>query len=238
MTLFLWQISFVNSILAPVTLILGASFAIAYSGSQLVAGVSFVLWTASYDIGDRIRVVGVDLPVMLVKAIGPMTTTFGTIFGETVSIANHILAQKALVNHTRSPVAYLKVKVTLATRTPPSDITKLAKALAKYVESRPDEWVQAFLFFTDIDHRRGTIDLDVWLGSTASFQEWLPLYTARSRALLFIHAYISEAGLHFVHPPLPCISYDSELPPQAPMVRPQRAPNYDEDPSLRSRHAD
>jgi small-conductance mechanosensitive channel len=146
---------------------------------------------------------------LTVQAIGPMMTTFVTSFGETVQAANHLLAQKMLINHTRSPNPFLRVTISLATRTEPFEISKLSEALKQYVRDNRGDWHVAYLFFSAVKHEKGEIVLDAWMGCANSYHDWASVYGAKSRVHVWLHAYIYEAGLHFVKPTQPFAGADA-----------------------------
>ncbi|KAJ1453523.1 hypothetical protein M885DRAFT_523971 [Pelagophyceae sp. CCMP2097] len=212
-TLFLWRASW-DAIIGPASILIGVSFAFGSSCAQVVAGVSYVLFTASYDIGDRvivkeIRDVDAGAPPLTVQAIGPMMTTFVTSFGETVSVANHLLAQMAVLNHTRSPSPFLRVSISLATRTSPHEVSKLYEALKQYVRDHRSEWNVAYLYWSAVNHEKGEILLDAWMGAASPYHDWDSVWGAKSRVHVFLHAYIYEAGLHFVKPTQPFAGADA-----------------------------
>jgi len=213
LTLMLWKASW-DAVIGPASILLGVSFAFGGSCAQVVAGVSYVLFTAPYDIGDRvivkeIRDVDAGAPPLTVQAIGPMMTTFVTSFGETVSVANHLLATKALINHTRSPSPFLRVSISLATRTAPAEVSKLYEALKQYVRDHRGEWNVAYLYWSAVNHEKGEILLDAWMGAANPYHDWDSVYGAKSRVHVWLHQYIYEAGLHFVKPTQPYAGADA-----------------------------
>ncbi|KAJ1457188.1 hypothetical protein M885DRAFT_140639 [Pelagophyceae sp. CCMP2097] len=209
----LWESSW-DAIIGPASILLGVSFAFGSSCAQVVAGVSYVLFTAPYDIGDRvlikeIREVDFPSPPLTIQAIGPMMTTFVTSFGETITVANHLLATKAMINHTRSPTPFLRVTVSVATRTDPEEVTKLRHALERYVLDNRGDWHVAYLFFSAMNHEKGEMVLDAWMGAANSYHDWDAVYGARSRAYVWLHQYIFKNGLHFVKPTQPFAGADA-----------------------------
>mmetsp|Transcript_86480 Transcript_86480/g.244334 ORF Transcript_86480/g.244334 Transcript_86480/m.244334 type:complete len:164 (-) Transcript_86480:722-1213(-) len=133
---------------------------------------------------------------------------FLTSFGEQIVVLNSIISTKSVCNHSRSPSPWLKITVELPTRTRPPDVAKFVGAVQKFINDRENDWTSVFIFITGFDADRATMKLDVWLGATNPYQEWNALYSSRSRVLLFIHAYIVEAGHHIVRPAQPLCALD------------------------------
>ena len=94
--------------------------------------------------------------------------------------------------------------------TRPSDFAKFVGALEKFIIDRENDWTGVFTFVSGFNANRASVGLDVWLGATNPYAEWYALYSSRSRVLLFIHAYIVEAGLHMVQPAQPLCGMGTE----------------------------
>ncbi|KAJ8611469.1 hypothetical protein CTAYLR_005151 [Chrysophaeum taylorii] len=218
-TLAFWRVPLSDFILAFGTISLALSLAIGSSGANVFSGLVFVLGSAPYDIGERVIVSNVaESPTafpMFVERISPLTTTFRTSFGETLVVANHVLASKQIINHGRSPRPWLMCTIKLSTRTPPEEISKLAGALQIHARNNTRDWVGIDLVFSRIEHDKNVLVLDCWCGAANPYQDFTNLYAARSRLYLFIHAYIHAAGLHYVAPIRPVLSVDQKVVPDA-----------------------
>ena len=148
---------------------------------------------------------------MVVESIALMSTCFLTSFGEQIVVLNSVLSTKSVCNHSRSPSPWLKISIELSTRTCPPDFSKFVGALEKFIIDRENDWTSVFIFITGFNANRASIKLDAWLGARNPYAEWNALYSARSRVLLFIHAYIVEAGLHMVQPAQPLCALGTEV---------------------------
>jgi len=208
-TLVLWDIAVTQALLSVATLAIGISFIIGSTASQLFTGIVFVLFMAPYDIGDRVKVKDLlmDAYPMAVEQIGPMTTTFKTIYGESIRFANHTLAIKAIVNYTKSNSnnANFIQKLRLSTRTRPGDVERLLAALAAYVERHAADWNSVAVNFTAIVADEGALDFEIHLAPKHTYQDIKLIVQARSRFFVFLHAYIHEAGLLFYKAVVPII---------------------------------
>ena len=211
-----WRVPLTDAILAIGTISLALSFAVGSSAANLVSGIAFILLTSPYDIGDRVIVCDIgsmpDAFPMFVEEISAFSTTFRTSFGEIVIVANYLIASKQLLNHGRSPKPWLRCTVKLAMRTSPDDVAKLAGAVKKFASDHSNDWVGIDLVFSKIENDIGALNLDLWCGAAAPWQDFNSLYSARSRLYLFLHAYFHHAGLHFVGPVLPVYQTDGVLP--------------------------
>ncbi|KAJ8600611.1 hypothetical protein CTAYLR_010050 [Chrysophaeum taylorii] len=202
--LVLWRVPLFDAFVTTMTLFVPLAFAVGATASQFVSGLVFVLLTDPYDVGDRVKIGPVpgDAPgfPIVVQQIGPLTTIFKTSFGETMQIANHVLAQKQILNLARSPSPTMHLRIILSTHTPSSKLTALSAALQAYVHERRADWHSASLYFTGMEHDKAAIVLDAFLAAAHPYQDVARLYAAQSRAYLFIHTYLLETKMEFVGP--------------------------------------
>lgn len=207
--LLFWEVPLTDVLFALGTLSVAASFAFGASAQQMVTGAAFVLCTAPYDIGDRVMVSGVDTPPTVypsyVERIGAYSTTFRSSFGETFTIANWVLATKAVFNHARSPQPWLQLPVQLSLHTPPAEIEKLDAAIRHFCRLNTDRFTDSATYFSQIDQKAGLIVMDIWVGCAISFQDFAAVYESRSKVYLFVHAYLCEANLLYVKPLQPLL---------------------------------
>eukprot|EP00633_Aureoumbra_lagunensis_P005405 CAMPEP_0197324560 /NCGR_PEP_ID=MMETSP0891-20130614/71176_1 /TAXON_ID=44058 ORGANISM="Aureoumbra lagunensis, Strain CCMP1510" /NCGR_SAMPLE_ID=MMETSP0891 /ASSEMBLY_ACC=CAM_ASM_000534 /LENGTH=423 /DNA_ID=CAMNT_0042817391 /DNA_START=909 /DNA_END=2177 /DNA_ORIENTATION=- len=164
--LILWKVDVTDVILVFGTFSIGLSYAFGSTFAQIGTGMSYVLFTNPYDIGDRVIIgevgsMATDFP-MFVTSIDPYTTTFRTSFGEIITVANYILSQKSILNHGRSVNPSLRCTLKLSMRTPPAEISKLCGALKQFGKVHKSDWTDIGLYFSAIQHDLGALVLDIW----------------------------------------------------------------------------
>ena len=93
--------------------------------------------------------------------------------------------------------------VQVPTATPSAKVTELVDSIKAYVAEKDSEWTAVDLLFGDIDFEHGHIRLDVWATCIFPAHEVLAIYSAKSRLLLFIHAYMQSASIEYIQPVLP-----------------------------------
>ena len=76
-------------------------------------------------------------------------TTFLSSFNEEMKISNVVLADKTVLNHSRSPKPALRIAVHLSARTPPHEIAALREAVFAYVDEHPKAWRYASIVHID-----------------------------------------------------------------------------------------
>lgn len=211
--LIFWRVDLTDVVLVLGALSLGLSIAFGSYVATLCSGVSYIIFTAPYDIGDRVIVADIarspdGLFPMYVTSIGAFTTTFSTSFGETVVIANHILATKQVMNHGRSPDPCLRCTVRLAATTTPNDVDGFLAAVDEFQSVHASDWKSLDVFVTAFDSDAGALQIDVWASGRYSYQDFIQLYQARTRLYRFVHAYIHAAGIHFAKPLQPVVIRD------------------------------
>ena len=207
-TLSYWEVPLLDWIVALASIFIALSVAFGSTASNFVVGVCFVIFSAPYDIGDRIMVARHEqqtyfiLPLTVFQ-IGPVTTLFKSVWGETLTMHNAELAKLVVVNHSRSPNPFMQVNLFLSTETPAKRVKQFTGGIRHYVNSHPDEWIAANIFFVELRTQDNALILDCWFGSTFHYHNWNALFQSRSKLLSFIHVYGQAMGLKFVKPVYP-----------------------------------
>ena len=145
---------------------------------------------------------------IIVQHIGPAYTTFLSSFNEEMKISNVVLADKTVLNHSRSPKPALRIAVHLSARTPPGEIAALREAVFAYVDEHPKAWRYASIVHIDgYELEEGWVRLAMWLTSASpgGFHDWKTLYQDRHRFYMWLHTYLDEANLHYCKPTVPLL---------------------------------
>lgn len=175
--------------------------------SDFCAGATYALIVRPYDIGDRITLStpgsNSTMYSLVVKHIDLMRTYFITSNGEALILENHVIRTLSVTNLNRSGPLSLLFHIQVPAATPSAKITELVDSIKAYVAEKDSEWTQVDLLFGDIDFEHGHIRLDVWVTCSFPAHEVLAIYSAKSRLLLFIHAYMQSSSIEYTQPVLP-----------------------------------
>jgi len=213
-TLAFWDIAIIDWLLALASLLIAFSVAFSSTAANFVLGCSYILFTAPYDIGDRLLLAQPSqqtwmiLPLTVFK-IGAVTTQFKSVYGETLTLANAELSRLAIINHSRSPNPFMQINLHLSTATPAKLIKQFVGGIRYYVNTHAEEWVAANIFFVDLKTQNNALVLDCWFGSTSHYHNWNCLFQSRSKLISFIHCYAQNLGIVFIQPIVPISSAQS-----------------------------
>ena len=177
--------------------------------SDFAASTWYAVVVRPYDIGDRVTLStpGSDSQIysLIVKHIDLMRTYFITSHGETMILENHVIRTLSVINLNRSGSTTLVALIQVPTATPSAKITELVDSIRSYVAEKDAEWSDAMFLFSTIDFERGHIELKIWATSVFPSHEVSSIYSAKSRLLLFIHAYMQSADIEYVKPIVPIL---------------------------------
>ena len=118
-------------------------------------------------------------------------------------LPNHEVRSLAVVNLNRSGPTTLMVLVQVPSATASAKMTELVDSIRTYVAEKDGEWSAVDLMFSRIDFEKGYVELQVWVECVFPAHEVVSIYSARSRLLLFIHAYMQTASIEYTMPVLP-----------------------------------
>ena len=180
--------------------------------ADFASGATYALIVRPFDIGDRVTLstLGKD-PTMyslVVKQIDMMRTHFITSNGQTLILENHAIRQLSVVNLNRSGPTTLLVPLQVPSATPSAKVTELVDSIRAYVAEKDNEWSHVDMMFSRIDFEKGYVELQMWVESVFPAHEVLSIYSARSRLLLFVHAYMQTAEIEYTAPVLPVRGFE------------------------------
>jgi len=175
--------------------------------ADFCAGATYALVVRPYDIGDRVTLASPGAPSamfsLVVKHIDLMRTYFITSFGETLILENHVIRTLSVTNLNRSGAITLLFELQVPTATPSAKVTELLDSIKAYVAEKEGEWRSVDMLLSDLDFEHGVMKLSVWATCAFPAHEVGAVYSAKSRLLLFIHAYMQSASIEYEQPALP-----------------------------------
>lgn len=204
---FAWGVELATWVIPSASALLSVVVFLGRVPSDFAAGATYTLLVRPYDIGDRVTISasGTD-PTMyslVVKHIDLMRTHFITSNGQTLVMQNHEVRSLSVVNLNRSGPTTLLVLLQVPSATPSAKMTELVDSIRTYVAEKDGEWSNVDLMFSRIDFKNGYVELQVWAESVFPAHEVVSIYSARSRLLLFVHAYMQTANIEYTMPVLP-----------------------------------
>jgi len=196
------------SMLIPLTSALLVFFSLAGGlVAEVFSSFFFTYVTRPYDIGDRVYVAtpgqGPVLYSLIVKDIEVMRTHFLTANGEAMVVSNSSVKNMALTNLSRSGKLTLLVQLMVPVATQSSKINELLEAITSYVSDGSGDWSACDNQFGEAALDKGHLLLNIWPTSVYAAHEIMAIYAAKSRLLLFCHAYMQAANIEYIMPVLP-----------------------------------
>mmetsp|Transcript_83 Transcript_83/g.359 ORF Transcript_83/g.359 Transcript_83/m.359 type:complete len:904 (+) Transcript_83:147-2858(+) len=190
--------------------IFSLAFMIGDAASQIFEGMVLVLARQAYDVGDKIAIADVDDPASLegsthwlVEHVDLMKTVaklVGT--NELASFSNGSLARARLLNMNRSPDACVYVYVRFAIGTPYSIVMLLKSAVEKFVEARPQEWIQLLGFRTNrVEVEQNFVEYIIVLKHQNAWQNLVPIKESKALVASFCVEAQKKLGCHYQEPP-------------------------------------
>ena len=193
--------------------IVGFAFMIGGATSNWFEGMLFMLVRKPYDIGDRIAVSSPDDEVSfngsagwIVKDVNLYYTTviFGTTMEE-ATYSNFSLSDLRVINHNRSPKAFLNFAVRVGISTPKETIHRFAEAVKEYVKDRPREWLSFTAFrLTDVQVDLGYAEYRIFMQHRESWQQ-IGAVLSRADVQMYAYELSKELGMNYESPPTPII---------------------------------
>ncbi|EOD10179.1 hypothetical protein EMIHUDRAFT_358244 [Emiliania huxleyi CCMP1516] len=175
--------------------------------AEVFSSFFFTYVTRPYDIGDRVYVAtpgqGPVLYSLIVKDIEVMRTHFLTANGEAMVVSNSSVKNMALTNLSRSGKLTLLVQLMVPVATQSSKINELLEAITSYVSDGSGDWSACDNQFGEAALDKGHLLLNIWPTSVYAAHEIMAIYAAKSRLLLFCHAYMQAANIEYIMPVLP-----------------------------------
>lgn len=147
-----WLLSFAAALLvfrlSPTTVLLplgtiavATAFAIGGTVSSLVQALMFIVVYSPYEVGDKVVVEGVQGDSsMTVRDVSVTTTSFETGSGKRVQVANHLLAQKAIINLKKSFAVSVSLKFSVGRFTTGVQLLDLKRRVEAFMRRRPGDW--------------------------------------------------------------------------------------------------
>jgi len=195
------------SMLIPLTSALLIFFTLAGGVcAEVFTSFFFTYVTRPYDIGERVYVAtpgsSPALSSLIVKDVEVLRTHFLTANGEAMVVSNSSVKNMALTNLSRSGKLTLLVQLMVPAATQSSKINELLDAIATFaVES--GEWSECENQFGEAALDKGHLLLNIWPTSVLAAHDIMGVYGAKSRLLLFAHAYMQAAKIEYVLPVQP-----------------------------------
>jgi small-conductance mechanosensitive channel len=202
----LWSISIVNWLLPLGSAILSVAVLAGGITSDVLDSFFFAYIIRPYDIGDRVTIAAPgEAPVlfsMVVKDVFLMRSHFYACNGDSLMISNSSLRRMGITNLTRSGPMTMLVEVMVPASTLAAKMNELSDAIINYCTSS-NEWAHAELQYASTHFDAGHMMLRIWCESCYAAHDVGPMYGAKSRLLLFCHAYMQSAGIEYLQPILP-----------------------------------
>lgn len=120
----------------------------------------------------------------------------------------------------------LRVHLQVPAVTSASRVTELVDSIRAYICEKDYEWSSVDLMFSNTDFEQGHLTLDIWPTCKFPAHEFVAIFSAKSRLLLFIHAYMHSAGIEYVKPTVPiCRQRGTECKSESPSPGPSQGPS-------------
>ena len=182
--------------------------------SNWFEGMLFMLVRKPYDIGDRIAVSAPDAEVSpsgssgwIVKDVNLYYTTviFGTTMEE-ATYSNFSLSGLRIINHNRSPKAFLNFVVRVGIATPKEKIQKFAEKVKDYVKERPREWLSFSAFrMSDVQVEQGYAEYKILIQHRESWQQIGAILNSKADVQMYAYELSKELEMDYESPPRPII---------------------------------
>ncbi|WCJ32323.1 Mechanosensitive ion channel family protein [Euphorbia peplus] len=130
-----------------------------------------------FDVGDRCEV---DAIQMVVEEMNILTTVFLRYDNMKVTIANSVLAMKAISNYNRSPDMGDGVEFFVHIATPPEKIAVIRQRITSYIENKKEHWYPAPMVIYKELENLNMIRMAVWFSHTINHQDMGEKYIRRS----------------------------------------------------------
>jgi len=207
---FMFGIDFKEWVLPMITLSISICWVLSRILGDVIQGAIFVCWIRPFDIGDWVKLSSPGHPPhfdeMVVRSIGLWRTQFVSCTGELLLIQNSVMHGMCISNLNRSQSPCVPITIQVPAVTAPVKVTELVDCIRQYIQDRDTEWADVSLNFSSIDYRAGHMDLSIYATTRCLHTDFGALYGAKTRLLLFIHAYMQAAGMEYVRPAQPFIS--------------------------------
>uniref|UniRef100_A0A7S2Y3U0 Mechanosensitive ion channel protein n=1 Tax=Entomoneis paludosa TaxID=265537 RepID=A0A7S2Y3U0_9STRA len=193
------------------TIAVSFGFMIGSGTSQLFEGVMLILARQPYDIGDKIAISEVEEVAntdgsqqWMVESIDLVTTTARLLAtNEVASFSNGALARARIINMNRSPYATVWVHVRFAMDVPYSTILIFRAAVEKYVEERPQEWLELVAFRTNrVEAELNFVEYSIMLRHNHPWQRFISVKESRGAVASFCVEAQKQLGCHYRAPPM------------------------------------
>ena len=194
--------------------VVGLAFMIGGATSNWFEGMLFMLVRRPFDIGDRVAVSAADSEVSdkgsfgwIVKDVTLYYTT--VIFSQTMEEAtysNFALAPLRIINHNRSPKAFLHFYVRVGIATPKEKIQKFAAAVKAYVKERPREWLSFTAFrMNTVQVEMGYAEYKILMVHRESWQQIGAILNSKADIQMYSYELSKALGIDYENPPMPII---------------------------------
>ncbi|KAJ1623997.1 hypothetical protein T492DRAFT_912166 [Pavlovales sp. CCMP2436] len=200
-----WGFSLQGWVVPLSSVFISAAFLSGRVPYEVAAGFAYVLFARPYDVGDRVVITDPGRPrkgyeTLIVAEVGLLSTRAYTMQGYLHSIQNFTVRNMSVINISRSRNPGLQVKVVLPIATPGPQILLLQSAVAAYVAQAPEDFSSCSSTISTLDHEQACIGLEINVQSVhAAKLEGLHV-ASKSKLHLFIHAYMSAAGIEYKRP--------------------------------------
>ena len=122
------------------TLLVALSFSFGETARNIVNSFIYVFVRNAYDVGDRVLVPDVNPDPLFVQDITLLTTTFVTHTNVHLTIPNHVLYEKALINYHRSMNIIDVISLDIDARTPVGKLGALESKFVEFLQTRPRDF--------------------------------------------------------------------------------------------------
>jgi small-conductance mechanosensitive channel len=206
--IFIWLLIFngdntVANIAPLSTFVVGFSFIFGNSAKTLFESMVFIFATHPYDVGD---LVCVDENFMFVVEFGLISTTFRTVYNETIVAPNALLSsQKMIFNCRRSNNQWEVTMIQVGyDSTLLEMIDELRSRMRTYVKEHDREWGGGMeINLNTIESQTNSIELVIAMEHKGNWQDWGQRWSRRTQLMRQLKEELESLGISYQLPKQP-----------------------------------
>lgn len=149
---FIWDVNFQTVVLPFSSFILGFAFVFGTSLQRMWLSFVWIFVTRPYDIGDRIKVEGVDVHHLIVNKIDLLTTEFFNPDGRMFLYPNWFLAEKPIEQYKRSRDYAVFFYLIFGRSTSPKQLEDYQEKVQEWITSDFSNWDSPLFWIEDYSY--------------------------------------------------------------------------------------
>ena len=195
------------------TILVSFAFAFGPSAAQIIEGCIMIAVRRPFDLGDRISIADAsdkpsdcdpgDHDTWLVEDCNLFTTTLRlSKSNEIATVKNGTIASNKIINHNRSDRALVNFVLSMKSTVTQEEAMIVKSAIEQYIRDNPRTWVTLINFFIiEMDPCNGVTKFAIRAQHQRSWQDLLPVLSARGDLLKFSTEVLIKLGIHYEQRP-------------------------------------